>query len=283
MSAAPRLLTLLLAALLLFGCNRVDLAYRNLDVIVPWTLGDYLKLERDQRQALDDALQQQLRWHCRTQLPRYVEWLQGLRDDLAQGSPSRDRLRQRLDQAEVALADLSASLVAPSVELLRELDDAQVRSIEQNLAEKLSEAREKYVEPPLAEQIQSRAERMQERLEDWLGRLDASQRQRVMQWSASLGEQYRLWLDNRAQWQAHFVAALRERQAADFPERLETLLEHRERLWSEAYREAYPRTEAALLDLLADVLADLQPAQRAHLQERLQRLQEQLRGIRCQG
>ncbi len=33
--------TLLMTVALLTGCNQVGLAYRNLDVIIPWTLSDY--------------------------------------------------------------------------------------------------------------------------------------------------------------------------------------------------------------------------------------------------
>jgi len=42
------LVVLLTLSLVLAGCNRVGLAYRNLDVIIPWTLNDYLDMNAGQ-------------------------------------------------------------------------------------------------------------------------------------------------------------------------------------------------------------------------------------------
>ena len=48
------------AALLTVACNRIDLAYRNLDVLVPWSLNDYLSMNRQQKTGLSQQLKQQL-------------------------------------------------------------------------------------------------------------------------------------------------------------------------------------------------------------------------------
>jgi len=45
------LMVLLTLSLVLAGCNRVGLAYRNLDVIIPWTLNDYLESPTAHREA----------------------------------------------------------------------------------------------------------------------------------------------------------------------------------------------------------------------------------------
>lgn len=66
-------------ALMLGACSRIDLAYRNLDRLVPWSLGDYLDMNREQKTLLDDRLKQHLAWHCQTQLPGYLDWLDRLR------------------------------------------------------------------------------------------------------------------------------------------------------------------------------------------------------------
>ena len=50
---ACRWLCLLLALLMLAACSRLELAYRNLDRLIPWRLDDYLSLDRAQRDWLD--------------------------------------------------------------------------------------------------------------------------------------------------------------------------------------------------------------------------------------
>ena len=44
-----RIAILLILTLALGACSRVGLAYRNLDVIIPWTLSDYLDMNGEQK------------------------------------------------------------------------------------------------------------------------------------------------------------------------------------------------------------------------------------------
>ena len=72
-----------IAALLIFtlalgACSRVGLAYRNLDVIIPWTLSDYLDMNGEQKDWFNERLKEHLNWHCTTQLPGYLDWLDRL-------------------------------------------------------------------------------------------------------------------------------------------------------------------------------------------------------------
>ena len=54
------LVVLLTLSLVLAGCNRVGLAYRNLDVIIPWTLNDYLDMNAGQKSWFNDNLKAHL-------------------------------------------------------------------------------------------------------------------------------------------------------------------------------------------------------------------------------
>ena len=54
------------------ACSRVGLAYRNLDVIIPWTLNDYLEMNHEQKDWFNERLKEHLSWHCTTQLPGYL-------------------------------------------------------------------------------------------------------------------------------------------------------------------------------------------------------------------
>jgi hypothetical protein len=60
------------------ACSRVGLAYRNLDVIIPWTLSDYLEMNHEQKDWFNERLKEHLNWHCTTQLPGYLDWLNRL-------------------------------------------------------------------------------------------------------------------------------------------------------------------------------------------------------------
>ena len=66
------LLVLLALTLVVAGCSRMNLAYRNLHLLIPWSLADYLHLDRDQQRRFRAQLREHLDWHCRTQLPGYL-------------------------------------------------------------------------------------------------------------------------------------------------------------------------------------------------------------------
>lgn len=107
------LLTALAFALALAACSRIDLAYRNLDRLVPWSLNDYLAMNREQKALLDDRLKQQLAWHCKTQLPGYLDWLDRVRSMVADDQVTDQALQQRTLEARQAIGRVAEAITPP--------------------------------------------------------------------------------------------------------------------------------------------------------------------------
>ncbi|HAQ86012.1 MAG TPA: hypothetical protein DCR78_06185, partial [Pseudomonas sp.] len=80
------ILILLACAVVLTGCSRMNLAYRNLDLLIPWSLNDYLDMNRDQQTRFREQLREHISWHCRTQLPGYLDLIEQLQAQVRQGS-----------------------------------------------------------------------------------------------------------------------------------------------------------------------------------------------------
>lgn len=276
----PRL-ALSLCLLLSLSCTRVDLAYRNLDVLVPWTLNDYLDMNRDQKRWFKERLSEHLRWHCSTQLPAYLQWMHTLQQDIAANRLDDARLQALSDQAEQAVQQVAVEITPSAVQLLQGLDDKQVRAMGQAFDEDIQKHRDELVQLPLEQQVSERAERMQKRLKPWLGSLNDQQRQRIAAWSQGLGEQNRLWIDNREQWQKQMLAAVQQRHATDFAQRIARLLQHRQQFWTAEYAQVSPRTEAAGRSLMLGILADSTPPQREVLQTRLNDLRGDFSQLAC--
>ncbi|MCW8156794.1 hypothetical protein D7243_11400 [Stutzerimonas stutzeri] len=282
MRTTTRLLLLtLLTALLISGCSRATLVYRNLDMLVPWSLNDYLDLDRSQQRDLRERLRQHLAWHCSTQLPELLASLQQLERESASGRLEREDLAPHYHGVREAMHSIAVEVTPTATDLLRALSDAQVDELRRSLAENRREHREKYLEPPLEQQIRERAERMQERLQYWFGPLNAEQRQRVLLWAHTLGEQNRRWLDNRERWQQMLLAAVEERHSDDFDARIARLLQEREALMNDSDRATLQRAERAGLDLVADLHTLADDGQRAHLTNRLAQLQTDFGSLKC--
>jgi len=279
-----RLRALLLTVLVLSSlaaCSRIDLAYRNLDVLVPWSLNDYLDMNREQKRWLDQRLHQHLAWHCQTQLPGYLHWLDRVRTMVAQNAVTDAALRQRTEEAREAIGRVTEAITPSATELLAGLSDAQVGELREAFAKDIRERRAEYVDTPLAQQIDERAERMEKRLKPWLGSLSPTQHQRVVQWSQALGDQNRAWITNRAEWQQQLLSAVEQRQTPGFAPRMAQLLQHKDSLWTPAYRQAFEQTETQARSLMVDLLQDSSPEQRQRLQNRLDKVRQDFSTLKC--
>ncbi|WP_181295493.1 DUF6279 family lipoprotein [Pseudomonas sp. Q2-TVG4-2] len=275
------LLFLVALAVLMAGCSRMNLAYRNLDLLIPWTLNDYLDMNREQQQRFRAQLREHLSWHCRTQLPEYLANIERLQRQVREGNVDETALRGHYRDAKQAIHTVAVEITPTTTQLLRDLDDEQVRELDEAFEDDRREREEKYLQPPLAEQIRERSERMRERAEQWLGSTSAAQRQRILQWAHTLGAQNQLWLDNRVQWQRALSEAINERHEADFAQRVEKLLQDRESFWSADYRAAFARTEQAAIDLVSDLYTMSDAGQRRHLDEQLEDLRKDLSSLDC--
>ncbi|MCF5654705.1 DUF6279 family lipoprotein [Pseudomonas poae] len=281
LSRLKLLVVLLTLSLVLAGCNRVGLAYRNLDVIIPWTLNDYLDMNAGQKSWFNDTLKQHLAWHCTTQLPGYLDWLDRLQQMVDDNQVTDAALQARTVEAKQAIADIAREITPSAIQLLQGLDDQQVKEMNDALAKDLRKRQDEYLKPPLPQQIKERAERMNKRLDAWMGPLSASQQSRVMAWSTELGDQNTAWIGNRAHWQAQFIDALKQRQSADFPQKVQQLLVERESLWTPQYRAAYAQTEAAARSLIMDLMAQTTDHQRIKLTQKIDGVRSDFKALKC--
>ena len=276
-----RVALLLIISLALGACSRVGLAYRNLDVIIPWTLGDYLDMSGEQKGWFNERLKEHLSWHCTTQLPGYLDWLDRLQAMVEANQVTDEALKTRTQEAKQAIAQTAKEITPSAIQLLKGLDDQQVAEMNEAFAKDERKRQEEYLKPSLAQQIKERSERMNKRLNDWLGPLSPTQQQRVSAWSNALGDQNQQWIANRAHWQNQFSAAVAQRQSAEFPQRIETLLVNRESLWTPAYRQAYDNTEAQARSLLVDLMAESTPEQRQRLLKKIEGVRKDFNDLKC--
>ncbi len=275
-----------IAALLIFtlalgACSRVGLAYRNLDVIIPWSLSDYVDMNGEQKDWFNERLKEHLSWHCTTQLPGYLDWLDRLQAIAESNQVTDAALQERTAEAKQAIAETAREITPSAIELLQGLDDKQVAEMNDAFAKDLRKRQQEYVKPPLAQQIKERGERMEKRLNDWLGPLSDTQKQRVVAWTNALGDQNTQWIANRAHWQQQFSAAVAQRQSPEFPQRIETLLVNRERLWTADYRKAYANTEAQARSLFVDLMAESTPQQRERLLKKIEGVRKDFNDLKC--
>lgn len=272
---------LLSFGLLLGACGQTSLAYRNLDWLIPWRVNQYLDLDTQQKAWLKPHLQAHLNWHCSTELPRYVDWLQRTRDLLQASDPEAEHLEAQMVEVEQAFHIIVQQTNPTAVSLLRDLRPEQVERLYARMDKDNHEDRQEFLEPPLETQISERAERLEKRLRPWFGHINDVQRARIAEWASERRDQNQQWLENRARWQREFRTVLDARGDADFPERMTQVLENRRGAHDEQATQAYQASRQAMAALLSDLLTAADDKQRSRVSERFASMKTDLAGQVC--
>ena len=272
------LLVLTTCALLLIGCSRTELVYRNADwLIARWT-DRQLDLSRAQQRAWEPQLEAALERHRSEELPRLVAWLRMAEQGAAKGLGT-DRLSCLADRAEALYERHARLAVQLALPLLKELDPEQTAHLRRQMQERNAEYRADYLSGSPRKQDAARAERYRERIERWTGRLNPEQREMVAASSRALPNLAALWLAYREDRQAGLLSLLK---GSAPPQDLRAYLTD---WWVDlagrppALAAASEQARSATLALLARLDTSLTPAQRRALEERLGRLRRELQGL----
>ena len=178
-----RIFCTLLAFLVLAGCSTVRLVYENAETYLRWRATDYLEVDGESAEQLDEAIAGFMSWHRANALPKYVRVLGEAEQRFARGLGPADLdwgYDSVMTQARESLR-VGAEKIAP---LLDRLTPAQIAHLERQLADDNRKFARENLRGDERERRKRRTERNVERLEDWVGRLSQAQIDRVAQYSA---------------------------------------------------------------------------------------------------
>ncbi|WP_375192970.1 DUF6279 family lipoprotein [Marinobacter sp.] len=269
-------------AVLTTGCSSTKLAYRYADWGIVWWVEDYISLTDQQRQRLNADLENLRQWHCSAELPRYQDWLGELQTDVAEGVPSRSAVVRHQERLFGFVAPTLERTTPVAANLLESLSDEQVRELARNMERGQREREEEYLADTRSATAEARADRTTERVERWLGTLNAEQRQIVEDWSENRGAQTEIWLEGRRNWQQALLTLLEERNQPDFRERLRQLIVNSEQARGQAYQAMMAESRAAMAGLIHDLIRAGDTTTLAHLQDRATELKNDFAVLECE-
>ena len=259
MKAAVRLVAALAAGAVLAGCSAIRLAYDNADSYLRWRAGAYLDVHGDAAEELDGRIDAFLDWHRAKALPQYArlseEAAKRLADGLSQGDVvwGYDALQAQARESLRAAAEQLGPM-------LDRLSPEQVRYLEKRLAEDNRKFARENLKGSETERRKLRVKRLQDRLEEWVGKLNQAQIDRIRQYAerAPLTDEHSE--RDRKRLQSEFLTVVRKHEAA---KRLPELAAH----WQQGRDPAFAALNEAwrkeFYALLLDLDRSLTPAQRA--------------------
>lgn len=253
------LLAALAAGAILSGCSAVRLAYDNADTYLRWRAGGYLDVHGPAAIELDERIDAFFDWHRANALPHYARLSDEAATRLSDGLSPDDLVwgyDALMAQARESLR-AAATQIAP---MLDRLSAEQIGHLERRLAEDDRKFARDNLAGSEAERRARRARRMQDRLEDWVGRLSQAQVERVRLYAqrAPLTDEFRR--RDRGRLQGEVLAMTRGRGAR---KRLPELAAHWQKGRDPAFVALNEAWRREFFALLLDLDRSLTPAQRA--------------------
>jgi hypothetical protein len=204
------LLALLTSALA--GCSGVRMVYDNLDTFIRWRMLQFLDVHGEQADELDERIARFMRWHRATELPKYARDADDAAARLSRGLTRAD-LAWGFDAFTGHTREAMRAAAEHAAPLLDRLTPEQVRHMEQRVAEENRKFAREYLRGSERERREQRAQRIVERLEDWVGTLSKAQIEVVRQYSVRAPLLSELRDRDNKRIQGEILAVIRARQS----------------------------------------------------------------------
>jgi hypothetical protein len=271
---------LVCSLLLLSACSSTTFLYNRLDFILPWYLGDYTELNREQDKYLEELLSPFLAWHRSEELPRYLLILERIESSLDRHLEPED-VAAIAAEFEAAWYRIEGEALDWLLDLGADLSDEQVQDFLAELQEQQREYEKKYLERSEEEFRQDSYDSLLDSMQDYLGRLDKKQCALLRQASEGLMRSDRTWLEERAAWLIR-LGVMMQREPG-WQQRIRDASAAKDETVSGEYLRIYEHNTRLIYRTVADTLNSRTDKQDRRLRGKLDDLREDLQTLIAQG
>ncbi|WP_431475988.1 DUF6279 family lipoprotein [Massilia eburnea] len=262
-------------AILLAACSSLRLAYNNGDTLLYWWLDAYVDFDSEQKSEVKQDIGEFFRWHRKTQLQDYVQFLQKAQRQL-RGSPTQaDVMADYVDIRDRTEALLLRS--APDIaELALSLKPDQLEGMEKKFAKNNAKFRKENMKGDAQDQNKFRYKKSMEQFELWFGGFSDEQEAIIRKASDARPLDNALWLDERMRRQFKIMTLARKimkeqpsKQVAT--QWVEELIRSGFDRFGFSERKAFfDNYTQGTVDLVHTVVRIATPEQKAHAQKRME-------------
>jgi hypothetical protein len=260
------LCTVFLTALLA-GCSRIQLAYNQLDWLLPYYLETYTELTDQQSSYLEQEVDRLLAWHCSTQVGAYARLLRAASTDFRSDHMTVEKLADYSNRVEQFWNNILLQASPAIAGLLLDADEAQLRELFDSFQERNQEWLAEYRDTTPEEMHANYTERMQRELERWFGPLQPAQQQAVLEWADHFQPLGLDGLQARETWQSRLQELVSHRDdRATFNTGIHELFSNPETYRPSAYQKRLDYNREQTIELVYRVGSQLDARQRNHLE-----------------
>ncbi|MEF1311041.1 DUF6279 family lipoprotein [Vibrio mytili] len=191
-----RNITLLVVALTLFGCSK-QFFYKNIDWFVMDYIDDYVSLNQEQENMVEERLLLLTDWHKKEELPLYVAHLKEL-EVIKPSDISLTFLKKNRERGVEHYERLLEKIAPDLFSLSMQLSEKQQHEFLDNVLDRYKERNDKYIGKTEQEVRSVILENTQDWIKDLIGKLTPDQREYAKQFSQQVTLNSPLWRNYRA-------------------------------------------------------------------------------------
>ncbi|KAB0482129.1 DNA polymerase III subunit alpha [Vibrio chagasii] len=185
---------LLLVCFLFVGCG-TKFAYNNISWFAVSYIEDFVSLSNSQESELEARLDSLQAWHKETQLPLYIEQLQMLQN-MRRSELNSAFIVEQSEQIKSHIRTIVNKFSPDIYALSMQLNPKQDREFLSNFRKKQQEFYEERLSLNDDDSRERYRERIEERLERWLGSVSKEQQQIIVAWSQE-------WINTNNSWREY--------------------------------------------------------------------------------
>lgn len=209
--AVTKSLILLLLTLFLSSCS-TKFVYNYADWLISWKIGDYVDLNKTQKQSLDNKVDELLYWHRTKELPYYSSLLKQLRTIVV--SKNEIALSLLFEEARAIWLRTSNKVTPEIINLLPLLSKTQQLELIENI-ESIQQEENEQRQGKIKETPEQRFKETEDKIEDYIGSLTSQQREYLLNIDRQRPNIFTLRVEGRKRWLELFSNALLQEPKMD--------------------------------------------------------------------
>ena len=270
-----RVLFLLTVVLALVACSSIKFAYNQGDTLLYWFVDAYVDLDSEQAPLVKEDIGQLIKWHRKTQLRDYSQFLAKAQTQLA-GNITHADLKADYRDIKTRTEMLAYKALPELADLALSVKPEQIANIEEKFKKNNDKYRKKFVAISNDKKQVERYKKSMEQFELWFGSFSSEQEAVLRKASDARPLNNQVWLDERIIRQKKIIAALREIHAKKLGKEATTVL------INSLLKEIFGRFESperkpffdayidSSINLTLTAIKIATPEQKAHAQKRMQ-------------
>jgi hypothetical protein len=271
-----RVLALLTIMVALAACSSIKFAYNQGDTLLYWFVDAYVDLDSEQAPLVKEDIGQLIKWHRKTQLRDYSQFLAKAQTQLASSNITHADLKADYKDIKARTETLAYKALPELTDLALSVKPEQIANIEEKFRKNNETYRKKFVSIDNDKKQKQRYKKSMEQFELWFGSFSGDQEAILRKASDARPLDNQVWLDERIIRQKKIISALREIQSKKLGK------EATSALINNLLKDIFGRFESperkpffdayidGTINLTLTAIKIATPAQKAHAQKRMQ-------------